>query len=49
MVTEFLNSREDFQLVPFALNGRECDGMYTFWPNVDGTDGFFAAKLIRIH
>ena len=44
---DFLNEREDFQLVPFSVFGRECDGMYTFWPNIDGTDGFFAAKLLR--
>ncbi len=47
VVEEFLKSREDFRLEPFSVNGRECEGMYTFWPNVDGTDGFFAAKLIR--
>ena len=22
-------------------------GMYTFWPHVDGTDGFFAANIIK--
>ena len=47
VVTEFLKSRKDFRLEPFSVNGRECAGMYTFWPNVDGTDGFFAAKLVR--
>ena len=47
VVEEFLKSREDYRLEPFSVNGRECGGMYTFWPNVDGTDGFFAAKLIR--
>lgn len=47
VVEEFLKKHEDFRLVPFSVNGRECGGMYTFWPNVDGTDGFFAAKLIR--
>lgn len=47
VVTEFLKNRDDFRLEPFSVNGRECNGMYTFWPNVDGTDGFFAAKLIR--
>lgn len=47
VVRDFLNEREEFQLVPFSVFGRECDGMYTFWPNIDGTDGFFAAKLLR--
>lgn len=28
-----------------VINGES--GMYTFWPNVDGTDGFFAAKFRR--
>lgn len=47
VVEEFLKKHEDFRLVPFSVDSRECKGMYTFWPNVDGTDGFFAAKLIR--
>ncbi len=47
VVMEFLECRKDFRLQPFSVIGRECAGMYTFWPNVDGTDGFFAAKLIR--
>ena len=35
---------EDFSL--FGIDSRS--GMFTFWPNIDGTDGFFAAKLRRI-
>ncbi len=45
IVNEFLSSHPEF--CPENLPGR-TDGMYTFWPNVDGTDGFFAAKLRKI-
>ena len=48
VVREFLSHREDFSLRAFSAAGIDStDGMYTFWPNVDGTDGFFAAKLVR--
>jgi 16S rRNA (cytosine967-C5)-methyltransferase len=48
IVADFLANRPDFVLQSFSVAGINCDsGMYTFWPNVDGTDGFFAAKLIR--
>lgn len=48
VVAAFLASRGDFALEPFAL-GEELveSGMRTFWPNTDGTDGFFAARLKR--
>lgn len=49
VVRDFLKKHDEFESVPFALpHGFEAvSGMYTFWPNVDGTDGFFAAKLWR--
>lgn len=48
VVGSFLKSRDDFSLEGFKTAGIDCcSGMYTFWPNVDGTDGFFAARLIR--
>ncbi len=49
VVLRFLEKHANFQTVSFSIGGRECSsGMYTFWPNVDETDGFFAAKLMRI-
>ncbi|MBQ9685795.1 MAG: 16S rRNA (cytosine(967)-C(5))-methyltransferase RsmB [Oscillospiraceae bacterium] len=46
VVTAFLSEHWDFTAEPFLVGDIYADkGMYTFWPNVDGTDGFFAAKL----
>ena len=48
-VTAFLQGHREYETVPFEGNGAQIEsGMYTFWPNVDRTDGFFAAKLRRI-
>ena len=45
----FLETHADFRPEPFSVGSTVCSsGMYTFWPNVDGTDGFFAAKFKRI-
>ena len=47
-VTAFLQGHPEYEAAPFELNGVEIEsGMYTFWPMVDNTDGFFAAKLRR--
>ena len=44
----FLRRHSDFEAEDFTVGARSSQkGMYTFWPNVDGTDGFFAAKLRR--
>lgn len=49
LVQAFLEKHENFAAQPFTLGEhRYEDGMHCFWPNVDGTDGFFAAKLMRI-
>ena len=48
VVAGFLSRHHDFEPVDFAAGSKRSEnGMYTFWPNVDGTDGFFAAKLRR--
>ncbi len=45
----FLQKHADYRAEDFSLCGIESrDGMYTFWPHIDGTDGFFAAKFRRI-
>ena len=44
----FLSRHSDFEAEDFNVGARSSQkGMYTFWPNVDGTDGFFAARLRR--
>ncbi len=49
VVNEFLSKRSDFETVPFdTVFGKAENGYKTFWPNVDGTDGFFVCKLRRI-
>ena len=48
VVCRFLEKNGDFYPVDFAIGDvRSEDGMHTFWPHVNGTDGFFAAKLQR--
>ena len=48
VVRAFLSERADYMLEGFSVAGIDCpEGMYTFWPNIDGTDGFFAARLKR--
>ncbi len=49
VVNEFLSKHTDFEAVEFTLPGGKIaqNGMHTFWPHIDGTDGFFACKLRR--
>lgn len=49
VVNDFLRTHENFEAVGFTLpNGKTAEnGMYTFWPHIDGTDGFFICKLRR--
>lgn len=49
VVKSFLADNSDFTAEAFHVcNIAAESGMYTFWPNIDGTDGFFAAKLRKI-
>ena len=50
LVSEFLSENDSFVSEAFVLpNGKSVEsGMYTFWPNIDATDGFFVCKLRRI-
>ena len=47
-ITAFLSRHSDFELTPFAAGEKEAaEGMLTLWPDTDGCDGFFVAKLRR--
>lgn len=50
VVTSFLSNHPEFTAESFSLpNGMEAtDGMFTFWPHIHGTDGFFVCKLRRL-
>ena len=50
VVMRFLEENEEFELVKIELPGklkRENNGYITLYPNIDGTDGFFIAKIRR--
>ena len=47
-VSAFLQTHPDFSAEDFSVGDvRSTDGCYAFWPQTDGTDGFFAAKMRR--
>lgn len=47
-VLRFLSNHTNFSAEDFDCGDlRSKDGCYAFWPHIDGTDGFFAAKLRR--
>ena len=52
-VREFLAKHPDFTLkglekaLPEAFAGKVKDGMLTLYPHLDGTDGFFIARMVR--
>ena len=48
VVSRFLQERPDFHPLDFTVGERRSQrGCYTFWPHIDHSDGFFAAKLRR--
>lgn len=48
VVAAFLREHPEFSPEDFTVGDlRSTDGMYDFWPQIDGTDGFFAALLRR--
>ncbi|MCF0137818.1 MAG: 16S rRNA (cytosine(967)-C(5))-methyltransferase RsmB [Oscillospiraceae bacterium] len=50
VVKAFLSENTGYVTEKFTLpNGKTAaNGMYTFWPNVDGTDGFFVCRIRRM-
>lgn len=48
IIRSFLHRHKEYEPIDYEIGGnRSTDGCYTFWPHIDGTDGFFVAKLIR--
>lgn len=46
VVRAFLDDHPEFAPEPFSVAGMDApDGMYTLWPHLHGTDGFFICKL----
>ena len=45
-IAGFLERHSEFSREGFSLGRRQVpEGMLTFWPQIDGTDGFFVCKL----
>ena len=50
VVRDFLHTHPEFSAEAFSLplpGADTADGMFTFWPQEHGTDGFFVCKLRR--
>ncbi len=47
VVEKFLSEHPDFELSPFSVGDKRCEGIYTFYPGDMGTDGFFIARIVR--
>lgn len=48
IVESFLQRHPDFTPLDFTVGERQSEnGCFTFWPHIDGTDGFFVSKLVR--
>ena len=48
VIEDFLDRHINYSPAVFAVDGRNAsNGCYTFYPNIDGTDGFFVSKLIK--
>ena len=49
VVEDFLSRHREFRPEAFSIGDKQVEqGFYTFYPQIDGTDGFFAAKLKRM-
>lgn len=52
VICEFVKKHPEFEFVEIELPGplmRENHGYVTFYPNIDGTDGFFISKIKRVN
>lgn len=50
VVNRFLKSHPEFKLSPintFGVEVKNNDNMYTFYPHISGTEGFFIARMIK--
>lgn len=45
VIEAFLSENKDFSLEEFEVLGKKAKGCYTFFPHIDGTDGFFVCKM----
>ncbi len=48
VIRAFLSEHQEFEPCSFSVEERgSMDGCYTFYPHIDGTDGFFVSRLKR--